>query len=263
MAENRSLANLGMLALVLRDEPTVRAAVKSLVRYMRWHNAGVQPRVETTAELTLLHVELQSKRHGLWRQATEQSTCVGIRALRMLTRDAFRPVRISFRHERPQSLEIHRRVLRAPLEFGREFNAITCRNRDLDIPVPAADPKLNQEAKRWLDMQLADLSAEPVDRARHVIKILLPTGSCTVERVAQHLGMHRRTLNRHLAVAGESVTSVVNTVRAELAEDYLSDGRRKLYDVAELLGFASGADFTRWFRSRYGVPPSEWATRRR
>jgi AraC-like DNA-binding protein len=230
---------------------------------MRWHNAGVQARVESTAELTLLHLEMQLRRHGLWRQATEQSTGVGIRALRMLMRDTVRPVRICFLHERPRRLEVHRRVLGAPVDFGQDLNAIIFRNRDLDMPVPAADPALNQEARRWLDMQLAGLSAEPVDRARHVIKILLPTGSCTVERVAQHLGMHRRTLNRHLAGAGESVTSVVNTVRAELAEDYLSDGKRKLYDIAELLGFASGSDFTRWFRSRYGVPPSEWATRRR
>jgi AraC-like DNA-binding protein len=263
MAENRSLANLGMLALVLRDEPTLKAAVQCLVRYMRLHNAGVQPRIETTAELTLLHVEMQLQRHGLWRQATEQATGVGIRALQMLTRDTFRPVRICFRHEPPRSLKVHRRVLGAPVDFGQEFNAIICRNRDLDKPVPAADPALNREVKRWLDTQLASLGAEPVDRARQVIKILLPTGACTVGRVAQHLGMHRRTLNRHLAVAGESVTSVVDTVRAELAEDYLSQGRCKLYEIADFLGFASGADFSRWFRSRYGVPPSQWVPRRR
>jgi AraC-like DNA-binding protein len=263
LAENRSLANLGMLALVLRDEPTLGAVVKSLVRYMRVHNAGVLPRLETTEELTLVQVEMQFKRHGLWRQATEQSIGVGIHALRMLTRDTFRPVRICFRHERPRSLAVHRRVLRAPLDFGHEFSAIVCRNRDLDMPLPAADPELNREARRWLDLQLADLGDEPVERARQVIKLLLPTGSCTVERVAQHLGMHRRTLNRHLAVAGESVTSVVNTLRAELAEDYLMDGKRKLYDIADLLGFSSGPDFTRWFRSRYGVPPSEWIARRR
>jgi hypothetical protein len=35
LAETRSLGNLGMLALLIREEPTLRAAVQSLVRYMR------------------------------------------------------------------------------------------------------------------------------------------------------------------------------------------------------------------------------------
>lgn len=262
LAETRSLSNLGMLALVLRDEPTVRATMQAFARYMRLHNAGVQPRLEEGAEITLLHVGMQIGRRGLWRQATEMSVAIGIRALRALTRDTFRPVKISFIHERPRSLEVHRRVLGTPLEFSQEFNAIVCRSRDLDKPIPAADPKLSREVKRWLDMQLAELGERPLDRARQIIKILLPTGTCSVDRVAEHLGMHRRTLNRHLATTGESVTSVVGTVRAELAEEYLAGGKRKLYEVADLLGFASAGDFSRWFRSRFGVPPSEWVATR-
>jgi transcriptional regulator GlxA family with amidase domain len=75
--------------------------------------------------------------------------------------------------------------------------------------------------------------------------------------------MHRRTLNRHLAEVGESGISVVNAVRIELAEEYLMTSKRKLYEIAELLGFASGADFSRWFRAQFGMSPSEWATQHR
>src|SRR5688572_27333353 len=42
LAERRSLANLGLLALVMREEPTLRAALQSCAHYMRLHNAGVQ-----------------------------------------------------------------------------------------------------------------------------------------------------------------------------------------------------------------------------
>ena len=71
--------------------------------------------------------------------------------------------------------------------------------------------------------------------------------------------MHRRTLNRHLAAEGENVTSIMIAMRAELAEEYLANSKRRLYEVAELLGFASAGDFSRWFRSQYGKPPSDWA----
>ena len=259
LAETRSLANLGMLALVIREEPTLRAAVQSCVRYMRLHNAGVQLRLDDAGDVVLLHVGVNIQRVGVWRQAIEMSAGVVLRILRVLTRNTFRPVTISFTHERPASLATHRRVLGTAIEFSQECNAIVCRGRDLNMPLPAADPTLNREAKRWLDMQLANLRDEPAQRARQIVRMLLPSGLCSVDRVAQHLGMHRRTLNRHLAAEDESVTTIINAVRAELAQEYLANSKRKLYEVAELLGFSSAGDFSRWFRGQFGKTPSDWA----
>ena len=260
LAETRHLSNFGMLALLIREEPTLRAALQSCARYMRLHNAGVELRLEDAGDLVLLHVGVNMQGgHGVWRQAIEQSTGIGLRTLSMLTRNTFRPVRVSFTHEPPSSLEVHLRVLGPAIEFSQEFNAIVCRARDLDMPIPAADPALHREVKRSLDMQLANLRDEPAQRVRQIVKMLLPSGLCSVDGVAQHLGMHRRTLNRHLAAEGESVTTLINAVRAELAEEYLANSKRRLYEVAELLGFSSAGDFSRWFRSQFGKTPSDWA----
>lgn len=260
LAETRSLANLGMLALAIREEPTLRAAMQSCVRYMRLHNAGVQLRLEDAGDVVLLHMGANMQPPGVWRQTIEQSAGIGVRMFSALSCNTFRPIRICFAHERPASLEVHRRVLGTAIEFSQECNAIVCRGSDLDIPIPAADPTLNREVKRWLDMQLANVRDEPAQRARQIARMLLPSGLCSVDQVAQHLGMHRRTLNRHLAAEGESVTTIINAVRAELAEEYLTNSKRRLYEVAELLGFSSAADFSRWFRGQFGKKPSEWAT---
>jgi len=259
LAERRSLANLGMLALVIREEPTLRAAVQSCVRYMRLHNSGVQLRLDDAGDVALLHVGVNMQPPGVWRQAIEMSTGIGLRTLRVLSSNTFRPVRISFAHERPASLVVHRRVLGTTIEFSRECNAMVCRGRDLNQPIPAADPTLNREVKQLLDRQLANLRDEPAQRVRQIVRMLLPSGLCSVDRVAQHLGMHRRTLNRHLAAEGESVTTIITAVRAALAEEYLANSKRRLYEVAELLGFSSAGDFSRWFRGRFGRTPSDWA----
>ena len=140
---------------------------------------------------------------------------------------------------------------------------MVCRGRDLNMPIHAADPKLNREVTRWLDMQLANVQDEPAQRARQIVRMLLPSGLCSVDRVAQHLGMHRRTLNRQLAAEGESVMTIINAVRGELAEEYLANRKRRLYEVAELLGFASAGDFSRWFRGQFGRTPSDWAAHHR
>jgi AraC-like DNA-binding protein len=262
LAETRSLANLGMLALLIREEPTYRAALQACVRYMRLHNAGVELRLDDAGDVALLHVGV-NMRHGACRQAIEQSIGIGVRTLSVLSRDTVRPIRIRFTHERPARLEVHRRVLGTAIEFSQECNAMVCRGRDLDKRIPAADPTLNREVRRWLDMQLANFPDEPPQRARQIIKMLLPSGLCSADRVAQHLGMHRRTLNRQLATEGESVTAIINAVRAELAEEYLANSKRRLYEVAELLGFSSAGDFSRWFRDQFGRTPSDWAAHHR
>jgi AraC-like DNA-binding protein len=261
LAEKRSLANLGMLALVLREEPTLRAAMLASARYLRLHNDGVQMRLDDAGDLAVLHVNF--RRPGVWRQAVEMSAGIALRAFAVLTRNTFRPVSITFTHEAPSSLDVHRRVLGPIIEFSEEFNAIVCRGRELDMPIPAAAPELSREVKRLLDAQLASLEDDPTQRAREVVKMLLPTGLCSVERISQHLGINRRTLNRHLASSGESATTIVNAVRLELAEEYLSNSKRKLYEVAELLGFSTAGDFSRWFRREFGKTPSDWARNHR
>ena len=254
LAETRSLANFDMLALAIREEPTLRAAMQSYVRYMRLHNAGVELRLDDAGDIVLLHMDVNVPPPGAWRQTIEMSLGIVLRTLQVLSHNTFRPVRISFTHEQPASLEAHHRVLGTALAFAQEFNAIVCRSRDLDMPIPAVGPTL----KRWLNLQMANLSEEPAHQARQVVKMLLPSGLCSVDGVAQHLGMHRRTLNRHLAIEGESVTTIINAVRAELAEEYLTSSKRRLYDVAELLGFSCAGDFSRWFRARFGRTPSDW-----
>ena len=55
-----------MLALMMREEPTLRAAMESSVRYMQLrHNAGVQLRLEDAGDLVLLHVDIKLKHPGL------------------------------------------------------------------------------------------------------------------------------------------------------------------------------------------------------
>ena len=259
LAERRGLANFGMLALVIRDEPTLRAALLSCIRYMRLHNAGVKARLDDEGDVALLHVGVDMQPHGVWRQAVEMSTGIGLRTLQVLSGGTFRPEGITFTHERPASLEVHRRVLGTTVEFSQECNAMICRSGDLDMPIPAADPALNREVKRWLDMQLANLRDDPAQQAREIVRMLLPSGLCSADRVAKHFGMHQRTLNRHLAAGGESVKAIINGVRAELAQEYLTNRNRKLYEISDLLGFSSPGAFSRWFCEQFGRTPSDWA----
>ncbi|WP_431275941.1 AraC family transcriptional regulator [Variovorax ureilyticus] len=262
LAETRRISNLGVLAAVLREEPTLRAALQSLRRYMCVQNGGLGLKLDDMGQFTMAFLELKLQKPGDSRQGIEMAAGVTLRALRALAHEDFQPVSVCFRHGKPRSLEVHKRVLGATIDFSQPFDAIVCRNRDLDLPIPLADPELGHALKQWLDQQLTAASDGPLDRVRQVARVLIPSGSCSVERVAEQLGTHRRTLNRKLAVAGQSVSTVIDGVRAEMAETYLAGGGRTFYEVGYLLGFASGADFSRWFRGHFGMTASQWMARR-
>jgi AraC-like DNA-binding protein len=70
--------------------------------------------------------------------------------------------------------------------------------------------------------------------------------------------MTQRTLHRQLAAEGQSFSSLVHGTREALAERYLAADRYSQTDVSQLLGFTAPSAFSRWFRQRFGVSPTEW-----
>ena len=95
------------------------------------------------------------------------------------------------------------------------------------------------------------------DKARRRVRETLPLGRCSVEELAQHLGVDRRTVHRHLARSGETFSSLVNDVRCELADDYLEGDTGRLIDVAHLLGFSALSAFSRWHKRHFGFTLTE------
>ena len=91
-----------------------------------------------------------------------------------------------------------------------------------------------------------------------LVEMLLPLGRCSTQQVARSLGVTQRTLHRQLAAEGQSFSAIVHTTREALAERYLAADRYSLTDVSELLGFTAPSAFSRWFRQRFGVSPTQW-----
>ena len=124
---------------------------------------------------------------------------------------------------------------------------------DLDRPVQTADPALAHLARRQLDRLLEERGATSTeDRVRELAVVLLPMGRCTIEQVALHLGVHRRTLHRHLERQGLLFGDLVQQVRKDQARKLMRSPERPLTQVSELLGFSSPPAFSRWHRRQFG-----------
>ncbi|WP_395701532.1 AraC family transcriptional regulator ligand-binding domain-containing protein [Aquabacterium sp.] len=251
MAETRQLSNLGPLGLLVRDEPTLRSALEAITGHLHLQNEALSLRVEELGGLVTLREQLDTEGQPARRQAVELVVGVTYRVLSLFMGAHWRPRLVCFTHRAPAKLAVHRRVFGSAVEFGHEFDGIVCNSADLDAPNPGADPVMSRYTQRLL-AQVPRQRPRAVDRVRELIVLLLPRGHCRVETVAQHLGVDRRTVARHLAAEGASFSALVDGVRGELLARYLKDGARPLGEVAALLGFSEASAFSRWHRARFG-----------
>jgi AraC-like DNA-binding protein len=257
MAEARRLSHLGPLGLLIREQPTLRLAVDAFVRYGSRLNEALFLTIEESGDVVVVREELIVGRSGSVRQSTELAIGVAFRMLRTFLGADWRPRRVCFAHDAPADRSVHERVFGRNVEFGHAFNGIICSRRDLEVPNPDADPEVARLARQMLDAGLAGRSSDITAQVRELIVMLLGTGTCTIERAAQHLGVERRTIHRRLAREGVTFSGIVESVRRELAERYVADRDRPLAETSALLGFSAPSGFSRWYRQRFGTAPSE------
>jgi len=180
------------------------------------------------------------------------------RILSLFLGAAWRPRSICFAHAAPSSQATCLRVFGMPALYGQDFDGIVCTARDLEAPLPSYDPGMAQQVTRYLDTLLAQSNTNMADKVRKLVHALLPSGMCSVDRVAQQLGVDRRTIHRWLTADGTTYSEIVNDARASLATRYIENRARPLSEVATLLGFASLSAFSRWFGAQFGCSVSKW-----
>lgn len=261
LAEHRSLSNLGALALLVREQPTVRKALEAMVNYMHVHNEALTLRMIERRGIVTLTLDIDVGRLITVRQGAELGIGFLHRSLTQLLGRLWRPIAISFAHDPPPRKDAHERFFGVPVEFNQERNAIHCSVEDMSAAVPASDAAMARHVQIYLDTIAARPKSTMRTNARESILAMLPTGLCTAERVAKRLGIDRRTLHRRLIREDESFGSVVEKIRDELVTRHLANRDQKLSEIADLLGFSSLSAFSRWFRHRYGESATTWKRR--
>ena len=258
LADQRTVANLGALALLVREQPTIRKALDVLVGYMFLHSESLLLNMREHDGKVILSLAIDVDRPVPIRQSVELGIGFLHRSFQQLFRQHWKPQIICFTHAAPPKKDVYRKFFGTDIEFNQDFNGIVCASRDIDAAVPAADTKMVRHVQQYLDTLASRRNASMSASVRECIYTMLPSGLCSADSVAAQLGVDRRTVYRHLAREGKTFSSLMDSVRAELVTRYIDNRDRPLASLAELLGFSALSAFSRWFRTRFGCSVSEW-----
>ena len=167
------------------------------------------------------------------------------------------PVEVRLRHPETPCKGDYARVFRCPVHFGAETSAILFSRADLDHPLPAANRELARANDQILSDFLAALTEDDlITQVKEALTHELPSGSPTDESIARTVHLSTRTLQRRLAAAGTSYAQLLDGVRRELAEQYVTDPSRSLSEITFLLGFSELSAFSRAFKRWTGKAPT-------
>jgi len=86
---------------------------------------------------------------------------------------------------------------------------------------------------------------------------LLPHGKLRASQIATRLGLSQRTSARRLALEGVTFSAILESLRGDLARQYLSDPDLSISRIAWLLGYQEVSAFTHAFKRWTGKTPRE------
>ncbi len=120
----------------------------------------------------------------------------------------------------------------------------------------------NRELRRILEKSVANYWAvKQPSTAQSVIRILhalVVFPDATLERVADELSLHPRTLNCRLEADGTSFRALVNETRFSVSRQLLTGTKMDVADISLALGYADPSGFTHAFQRWSGMAPIEW-----
>lgn len=261
MAEARLLSDFGPISLLLTHQPSIRMALQVIAQYRHLLNESLGMHIEDVGKTTLIREEIISNYQGSTQQSTDMAIGVLMLIFRAMLGEHWRPQAIHFTHAVNSDLQVHRRLFGCPLHFDSDFNGVVCLKADMDRPNARADAAMASYAQSFIEAMPKQGQRTVVQDVRRSVYLLLPMGRASVEQIASGLGVNVRTLQRRLDESGVSFSQVLNEVRSELAQRYITHTPHSMGRVAEQLGYSNLSSFTRWFTSQFGCSPSQMRER--
>ena len=248
----------GAFGLAWKSAPDLRGSCERAARYARVLTSVAAYRVREAEEGVYMHLLREGDRAQLGLRLSNEATIASIAAISQeVSTSAFQPLSIYFKHRAPAPSTAHERHFGCRVHFGADIDALLVSHETMQAPNRVGDPGIVKFFDTHLEEELARFEdhASLERRVRLQIAQSLSQGVPTVSKIANHVGMSGRTLQRRLSERGYSFQKLVDESRRELAERLLRETSYPLAEVAFLTGFSEQSAFNRAFKRWQGQTP--------
>jgi len=256
-----------VLGYITMNCATLGEAMSRIVPYEKLVGDMGVSRIEAAAEHVKLIWSCRHQPADIRRHMVENVLASWLLYARWIADTESSPQEVWFEHAQPAGVDLaeYEAVFGCPILFEQSVSALLVPLEYLKVPLRQADANLLRTLEEHALTLMAGLDEdEPLAlRVKNALRLLLKDGLPRKERVAEKFQMTVRTLQRHLQQAGTSYQEILDQLRQELAEHYLTRSDLPIQDIAYYLGFTESRSFHRSFKNWTGVTPGEYREAKR
>jgi AraC-like DNA-binding protein len=259
LARDCDLREFGLLYYVPASSQTLGEGLRRAARYTSMVNEGLSVEYREAKDIRIIIEYVGVPRHSD-RHQIEFCLTIVVHLCRHLTRRHLIPARVRIAHDHERAISKLAAYLGSNIEFNAKIDEVVFPLVVGGLPIASADPYLNEVAIANCEQAMARISMTRgtfKSKVENAIAPLLPHGRMGAGEIARQLGMSKRTLARRLASEGLTFTELLESLRQELAQKYLSDPALPISEIAWLLGYREVSAFTHAFKRWTGKPPRE------
>ena len=177
---------------------------------------------------------------------------------RALTGKQFPAIETSFRHQGTFDISEYARIFKSRLTFRAEKNAFVVPKESTAIPILQPNEELLLYFEKHINDILKRVSIEETltDKVRkNLIKSIKGDVPSIVE-ISKHFSMSVRSLQNKLNDEDTTYSAILNSLRKEMAIEYLKDKNVTIAEISFLLGFSEPSAFHRSFKKWTNATPN-------
>jgi AraC-like DNA-binding protein len=261
VGQQAEIGEMGHLGQLLLQSITLHEVLTTLVqRLTATHNSGARAWLTHRDGLVWINHQFINPAKIENQQAQYYACCAYLKVIQLATGPQWQPTEVHFQADPIPGAAEHALLAKAHLRFNQPNNAIGFPSRVLSQPLrPITNPLCWAQERNLYQILTATAPAQDLAGSlRQLICSLLGRGIVSIEAAAAAAGTSPRSFQRRLAEAGLNYSQEVDTVRYELASQWLLDPARPITEIAYDLGYTNVANFTRAFKRWAGVPPSQF-----
>lgn len=261
----------GEVGLLFETARTLRQGIDAFLSFNQLHNPSLTWHLEPVPNVGELRLSprfaLRDTRHRGVIADTAMGHCWMI--CRQCSPD-LRLIRVELKKDAGGSDHLYRSYYRAPVVYGAGDDCLVIKLSDWEKSLVGSNERIFELIRSNLSNRAGpSVSKIPPQfypgqlkrQVEQLIRVLLQTGECSVDRVAELYHCDKRTLQRNLKAEASSYQEILDGVRGGLAQTYLRRPEISITQAAHLLGFSDASNFARAFSKLFDVSPREWRRR--
>lgn len=256
-AEQIHPSHFGALGYAWLASSSLLTALLRASRYVRMLDEQTAIRIEIQEDQVVVITETLASLSRPDHWSDFQVACL-VTLCRFNYGPTFRPERVMLKRVAPEKPDPWSRFFNCPVNFGADTNAMVLSSEVAKQDLPTSNPELVMLHELLIVRSLARLDRTDIaDRVKAEIFDQLPSGSLTAMKIADALGISKRSLQRRLKARGSSLGALLTETRRELAAHYVADFGLSLGEVSFLLGYSDLSAFSRAYRRWFGKSPRQ------